>query len=79
MILIYRSIHRVYKMLIIATAVKIQQIFHQEIDEQPQTIFRLQKVLIGRHFEGKTKKGLKNGINECIKNDEFFVIHIQPP
>ncbi len=132
-VLTYWYICRIYKMLLVTTAVHMKHIFHQQADEQPRTVRRLQKVFVirqpretapivcadkpmkglqilhshrepqqvQRHYfrqgeflfptsfvfpevsellaEGSMKKSLKKIINECKKNSEFVITHIQPP
>ena len=49
-VLAYRHISRVYKMLIVATAVHMKQILHQQADKQTRTVRRLQKVFVIRQL-----------------------------
>ena len=49
-VLAYRHISRVYKMLIVATAVHMKQILYQQADEKSRTVRSLQKVLVIRQL-----------------------------
>jgi hypothetical protein len=50
MVLAYRYVRRVYKMLLVSSAVFMKQILHQQANEQTRTVRRLQKVLIVRQL-----------------------------
>ena len=50
MVLAYRYIRGVYKMLLVSSTVHMKQVLHQQADEQSRTVRRLQKVLIVRQL-----------------------------
>jgi len=74
-VLAYRYISRIYKMLLIVAAVQMQHILHQQADEQPRTVRRLQKVLIVRHLR---EIPLVMRTNNPMKGLQILHPHVEP-
>ena len=73
-VLAYRYIRRIYKMLLIAKAVPMEHILHQQADEQPRTVRRLQKVLVIRQLR---KIPLVVHSNDPMKRLQILHSHVE--
>jgi hypothetical protein len=49
-VLAYRYIRGIYKVLFVATAIHMKHVLHQQADEHPRTVRRLQKVFVIRQL-----------------------------